>query len=184
MDTYDTILSNLLKTNNTDTKLTIYQSTHPVTSGRTIQEDMIRFKNALKAIRQNDKYDGAMLGETMRSLEALVDDAEFWKRRSRGLAVFADRQGYQTVALNSDIEETQYVKKTFFLSPLVLMQSLGSHYYILDVNLTQPRRLLNDTTKNNATTQLFCLTRRLQYARLWGLRRLKLQVWRGGLRLF
>ena len=141
MNTYNTILTNLLKTNTNDIKLTIYQPTHQASSGQKIQEDTIRFKNALKAIKQSDDYNDAMLGKTMRSLETLLDDAEFWKRRRRGLAVFADMQGYQTVSLDEDIAETYYVGRHFFISPLVLLQSLSSRYYVLDINLTRPRLL-------------------------------------------
>lgn len=141
MNVDDTTITDLLQTNEAGQKLSIYQSTHPVSNGQTVQEDSTRFKNALQAIRANELYEDDLLGETMSSLDDLLNDVEFWKHRTVGLAVFADQHGYQTVSLSVDVTEAHYISEHYQVSPLVLEYSLGSHYYILDINHTRPRLL-------------------------------------------
>ncbi|NCS82860.1 hypothetical protein GW746_00375, partial [Candidatus Saccharibacteria bacterium] len=94
----ETIFKQLLQTNNADQKLSIYLPTHSASSSQTVNEDIIRFKNSLKAIRLDEDYDELELSETMEALEALIDDVEFWKHRTLGLAVFADAHGYEAVS--------------------------------------------------------------------------------------
>lgn len=140
MSTETSILTNLLQTDNPGVLLSIYQPTHPASSGPTIQEDSTRFKNALQAIRLNDSYD-TILDETMSTLDKLVGDVEFWKYRTLGLAIFADANGYEAVPLDYDVTEAYYIDEQYQVSPVVLLQSLGSSYYVLDINHTRPRLL-------------------------------------------
>lgn len=139
MNIDDTLLTNLLQADGQNPKISIYQSTQPVSTGQTVQEDAIRFKNALQSIRSNDAYDEAVLAETMASLDELVTNREFWSYQARGLAVFADQDGYQPVRLGYDVTEAQYVGHQYQVSPLLLAESLGSHYYLLDVSHARPR---------------------------------------------
>lgn len=141
MSVDDTLLANLLQTNDSGLKLSIYQPTHPASTGQTVQEDIIRFKNALRAIRSSDAYDEADLSETMNSLDDLAKDVEFWSHQTLGLAVFANQQGYQVLHLNYDVSEAHYISSQYRVSPLILMNSLGSNYYILDINYARPRLL-------------------------------------------
>ena len=142
---HDSMLTNLLDTDTSGLKLSIYQPTHPASSGRAIQEDTIRFKNALKVIRAHDLYDNEMLADTMNLLDELLDNTEFWKHRTVGLAIFADEHGYETESLAYDVTEAQYVGSQYCAHPLVFEQSLGSNYYILDINHKRPR-LIEGTT--------------------------------------
>ncbi len=141
MDFNSKLIKKLLHEEDTGLKISIYQPTHPASTGQAVQEDTIRFKNALQAIRSSSAYDESVLGETMSSLEKLVDNREFWQNQSLGLAVFADKSGYETVHLNYDVTEAHYLGEQYQLSPLVLMESLSSNYYLLDVNHSRPRLL-------------------------------------------
>jgi len=143
---HETTLTTLLEDNTTGLKLSLYQPTHPASSGSTVKEDVIRFKNALQDIRAHKLYD-AVLDQTMETLQELVDDVEFWKHQSRGLALFADSHGYRTIHMHYDIAEAFFVGDQFQLSPLVLEESLGSHYYILDINHTRPRLLMGSPSQ-------------------------------------
>lgn len=141
MNVDDTIFKDLLQNTKPGVKLSIYQSTQPASSGHAVQEDSTRFKNALQAIRSSDLYEEAGLAETMHSLDELVHDSEFWKHRTLGLAVFADKDGYQTMPLGFDVTSAYFIGAQYQVSPLVLLQSLSSHYFILDINHTRPRVL-------------------------------------------
>jgi len=134
-------IQHLLHAQNPGIKLSLYQPTHPASSGKTVKEDIIRFKNILQAARSDALYDEAMFADTMRSLEALIDDIDFWKYRTVGLALFADQDGFETVSLSHDVTEAYYLEVQYQVSPLVLMKSLGAQYYILDINHTRPRLL-------------------------------------------
>ncbi len=120
-------------------KLSIYVPTHPASTSPTISEDTIRFKNALQEIRANEQYDERELGNTMQKMELLLDDIEFWKHRTLGLAVFASKDGYETVDLNYEITDMHYVQDSFVISPLAIMLSIGTGYFVLDINQTKPR---------------------------------------------
>lgn len=122
-------------------KLSIYIPTHPASNGPTLSEDIIRFKNALKIIKANEKYNGREFGETTKKLEILFDDIDFWKHRTFGLAVFADKDGYETVDLDYEITDMQYIQETFVISPMATMLSMGTGYFVLDINHTKPRLL-------------------------------------------
>lgn len=132
-------LEQITKNKTSGTKLSIFLSTHPASSGPTLTEDTIRFKNSIQSVKSHKKYDERELGKVVEKLELLLDDLDFWKHRTLGVAVFADTDSYETVDLNYDIPDIQYVQDTFVVSPLVLMLSLGTGYYVLDINHTKPR---------------------------------------------
>lgn len=133
------ILLDISKKTDTGTKISIYIPTHPASTSATISEDTIRFKNTLQEIKAHEDYDDDELGETINKLESLLDDIKFWKHRALGLAVFADTKGYQTVDLNFEITDMQYIENEYVISPLAVMLSIGTGYYVLDINHTKPR---------------------------------------------
>src|SRR5680860_1111175 len=134
-------LQHIINKSDTGTKLSIYIPTHPASTSPTLSEDTIRFKNALQIIKANEKYNERELGETMNKLELLLDDSVFWKHRTIGLAVFANKDDFETIDLNNEITDMQYVQDEYVISPLALMLSIGTGYYVLDINHTKPRLL-------------------------------------------
>lgn len=137
----DTILTTLLEAEDPGKKISIYMPTHPVSSGQAVQEDGIRFKNALSSIQASDDYDESAMSDTMDELHELANDMDFWKHRTVSLAIFADKDGYQTVSLPYDLTEACYVDDQYRIGPLVAMQGLGSDFFLLDINHTRPRLL-------------------------------------------
>ena len=134
-------LQQIINKLNTGTKFSIYIPTHPVSTSSTLSEDIIRFKNALQNIKSNKAYTERELDKTMSKLELLLNDLEFWKHRTNGLAVLADKDGYEVIDLDYEITDMQYVQDTFVISPLAIMLSIGTGYYVLDINHTKPRLL-------------------------------------------
>lgn len=123
----------------TGTRVSIYIPTHPASTGPTLSEDVIRFKNALKNIKTHDGYNEQELGSTLKKLELIPEDSEFWKNRTMGLAIFADKDGYEIIDLNYEVSDMQYLQDAYVASPLALMLSVGTGYYVLDVNHTKSR---------------------------------------------
>jgi hypothetical protein len=132
---------NIINQKGTGTKLSIYIPTHPASTPPTLSEDIIRFKNALQEIKASEKFDQRELGETMEKMETLLGDLEFWKHRTIGLAVFADKDGYQLIDVHYDIADAQYVQAEYIVSPPAILLSIGTGYYVLDINHTKPRLL-------------------------------------------
>lgn len=132
-------LDRIIKKKNSGTKLSIYIPTHPASTRPTLMQDTIRFKNALQIIKADKGYKQRELSETIKKMEALLKDATFWKHRTLGLAIFADEDGYETVDLNYEITDMQYIADDFVISPLAVMLSIGTGYYVLDINHTSPR---------------------------------------------
>lgn len=131
----------LLNKNGRGTQLSIYLPTHPSSNSQTLAQDTTRLKNALKAIKGDPGYVERELGDTIKSLYLLVDNVDFWKQQDLGLAIFANSQGYSYYHLPYETTQETYIKDQFVISPLVVMHSIGTEYYVLDVNLTKPRLL-------------------------------------------
>ncbi len=71
-----------------------------------------------------------------------------------GLAVFADAKGYETINLNYEITDMQYVQDEYVISPLVVMLSIGTGYYVLDINHAKPRLVhFTSTLKEEVATE-------------------------------
>ncbi len=136
-------IEKLLKRDNDGSKISIYIPTHPKTSSQTLSADTNRFKNAIQEIEKHADYDTKELGSTLGKLEKLLDDTEFWRHQDIGLAVFADSEGYECFHLPYETTEAAYLKDSFVVSPLVIMHSIGTTFYVLDVNLTHPRLLIS-----------------------------------------
>jgi hypothetical protein len=77
----------------------------------------------------------------METLEGLIEDVEFWKHRTPGLAIFADAEGYQAVSLTHEVTQAHYVDDGYVVSPLAALLSLEGDYFVLDINHKNPRLL-------------------------------------------
>lgn len=148
-------LHHIINKSDAGTKLSIYIPTHPASTSPTLSEDTTRFKNTLQIIKSDEKYVERELGETIQKLELLYEDRDFWKHRTLGLAVFADADGYETVNLNYEITDMQYIQNTYIISPMAVMLSIGTGYYILDINHSNPRLIhVTATSKEEVVTDM------------------------------
>jgi hypothetical protein len=123
-------------------KISIYIPTHPKSSSQTLSQDKNRFKNAIQEVQKHPNY-SKELDKTMGLLEKLYNDVEFWKYQDVGLAIFADKDNYECFHLPYETTEAVYLKDHFVISPLVFMHSIGTTFFVLDVNLTKPRLLVS-----------------------------------------
>jgi|AntRauTorckE6833_2_1112554.scaffolds.fasta_scaffold00077_26 hypothetical protein len=126
-------------------KLSIYIPTHPSSSSQTIEEDRIRFKNALARLDTHETQSKDELGKTYASLQKLTEDADFWHYQELSLAVFADGDGYQTMKLPYEINEVSLMSGRYIISPLELMRSIRMAFYVFEVNLHEPKLYLGTT---------------------------------------
>lgn len=134
-------IQNLINNEAAGPKISIYIPTHPVNNIQTIEQDKTRFKNALKDIKNNIKYDEEKLGVVLNSLYDMLDDIELWEYQDVSLAVFADKHGIEYYRLPYETTEAAYIEDQFIVSPMGIMHSIGINFYVLDINLTKPRLL-------------------------------------------
>lgn len=99
------------------------------------QEDMLRFKNA---IRQAGEKLQARYGLQEKQAESylsrarqLLDDQSFWQNQSDGLAVFIDKDRFEHYSCPIDFEPFVYVAPEFYLRPLVPLLVEASTFHIL-----------------------------------------------------
>ncbi len=140
-------IQNLRDKKTSGKKLSIYIPTHPKSSGPSVNEDTTRFKNALQDIKNDSSYDKRALGSTIDALYELLEDTDFWKHQDIGLAVFANSEKYEVFNLPYELTAATYITDEFVISPLVITQSIGTGFYVLDINLDSPRlcRSVNGT---------------------------------------
>lgn len=139
----------MYKVENTVTKLmnehgtgryaSIYMPTHPASTSTSIAADRIRFKNAIKQIRNHPDYDKSELGRSLKILEELQEDIEFWKYQDLGLAVFFDGNDVRYLKLPFEVNEASYLTSHYVVSPLIIMDAVNTNFYVLDINFTEPR---------------------------------------------
>ena len=121
-------------------KATVYIPTNPSSNSQTVEQDITRFKNALRAIEAHHAYNKRELDSIIKTIRTdLQDNIEFWKHQDFGLAIFFDRDGYQYAHLPFEIEEEYYLSDHFVTGPLLIAMSIDTSFYLLDINLNQPR---------------------------------------------
>lgn len=117
-------------------KATIYIPTSTIPD----QQNETRLKNALQVIKNDPSYDDRELGEVPYKIyDELLADENFWRYLDNGLAVMFDRDGYEYFHLPFEVAEAEYLTDQFIISPLALMASADTGFYLLDINFTNPR---------------------------------------------
>jgi hypothetical protein len=109
-----------------------YLPTSPVT--REAQADRIELKNLVAdASGQMDAAGAARtaVSEVRESLDALVDDDDFWAQQARSLAVFASPTGLQTFRLPNRLQAIVEVADRFYVKPLLRAVTFPQSAFVL-----------------------------------------------------
>ena len=112
--------------------LSIYLPTHR--AGPETQQDPIRFRNLLAETEKRLLANGLRLPDAKQLLEPaeqLLDDADFWRRQSDGLAVFVAPEFFRFYTLPIDFEELLITGNRFHVKPLLQMFSYAGSFYVL-----------------------------------------------------
>ena len=145
MDLNQKVITDLHEQTNDQTKMSIYMPTHPRSSSQTMEEDRIRFKNALARLDSHETRSNDELGKTYKDLQALVEQVDFWQHQELSLAVFADGETYQALKLPYEINEIALLSDNYITSPLMLMHSIRFSFYVFDINLEAPTLYLGNS---------------------------------------
>jgi hypothetical protein len=113
------------------------------------EEDVIRWKNQLREAETALREAGASVRETDQMLapaRARIDDVQFWRFQSDGLAAFAAPGQFRTFRVPLHLEPLVVVSRRFHVTPLVPLLTGDGVFYILalsqgSVRLFQGTRL-------------------------------------------
>lgn len=120
--------------------VSIYLPTHE--KGREIRQDPIRLKNALAAVTQQLVDAGHRrpeVDELLKDAHALVQDENFWRHQSRGLAVFIAPGLFQHHKLPIEVAEAQVVGPRPHVRPLLPLLADDGRYYCLTASADDTR---------------------------------------------
>ncbi len=70
-------------------------------------------------------------------IQDLLNDSDFWRHQSDGLAIFASDSFFDTYTLPINFEDYVYVSKEFYLKPLAPVLSGDGKFYILSLQLKE-----------------------------------------------
>ncbi len=124
-------------------RVSVYMPTHP--TGREIQQDPIRLKNALDEAEQQLLDAGLRKSEAQALLEAghqLVKNDFFWQHQSDGLVLFLAQDMTRTYRLPLSFEKLVVVAHRFHIKPLVPLLSHDGQFYLLALNQDEAQLLL------------------------------------------
>lgn len=114
--------------------LSIYLPTHRHPTPPHMQEDQIRFKNALREAREllaENGIDGGAIHENLSNIQGLLDDPDFWKTTLEGLAIFISEEQAQMYHSPMEFEQSVVCDTMYDVAPLHMMHSLNTPVYVL-----------------------------------------------------
>ena len=125
--------------------VSLYLSTHR--SAPETKQDPIRFKNSLRraqnALRQRD-LDRRAVDAIIDPAEAWLEEGEFWRHQSDGLAVFLAPQSQRRFRLPRAFEEQVHVRDHFYVNPLLPLLQANGRFYVLAVSQNVCRLFVGD----------------------------------------
>lgn len=113
-------------------------------AGREVQQNDVRFKNALKNARLqlNERgCDDDHIDKLLDQAESLQNDDAFWQHQSDGLAVFIGNDFFRTLRLPIRFKECVEVGDRFFVKPLVKLTTDEHQWYIFAASPKRVRLL-------------------------------------------
>lgn len=113
-------------------------------AGKQVQQNSIRCKNNLNTARERLIEMGMRSPEVdaiLKPVLNLVDDTEFWRHQSHGLALFLTEDSFDYYRLPWDVEELVVVSDRFHLKPLMPWLINNDLFYILALSQNQVRLL-------------------------------------------
>ena len=122
--------------NNTKNALciSIFIPTHRAGQQTLNGQDNILFKNKVKearALLARHDVPEAEIEEYMKPAEALLNDNNFWRHQSEGLAVFITKGFAQHYTLPIEMPDVVYVLDQFYITPILPILSQNGRFFIL-----------------------------------------------------
>ncbi|MDX1653474.1 MAG: hypothetical protein R3277_13330 [Brumimicrobium sp.] len=130
--------------------VSIYIPTHSGGQETLEGQDRINLKTQLKEVRSKLEERGMKENELdafVQPVQDLVDDSNFWRYQSDGLAVFLAKDLFRYFSVPVSFEPFNYVSNEFYLKPLMPLFHGNGMYYIL--TLKEDDVALYEATKHS-----------------------------------
>lgn len=119
--------------------VSLYQPTHRTHPDN--RQDPLLFRNQLDELRRrlaqtHSKHD---VDAAMNPLESLLDDAEFWNRRTESMAILSAPGVFEVFDLLRPVEPFIGVAESFYVKPLLRILQSSDRYQILSVSRGEAR---------------------------------------------
>lgn len=122
--------------------VSIFIPTHRAGQPVLNREDAVLLKNQVAEVRDKLEGQGLHPREIERLLEPvyhLLEDGEFWRHQSDGLAVFLTDGFFSTYTLPVRFSAFNHVSNAFYLKPLMPMFTGDGRFFLLTLDLEDPR---------------------------------------------
>jgi hypothetical protein len=122
--------------------VSMFMPTHR--AGRATEQDPIRFKNLLSEVDQRLRDKGMrtpVVREMLKPAESLLQNSDFWRYQSDGLAVFFSREEFYYYRLPIPFNELVVISHRYHVKPLLPFFTGDGHFYILALSQNQVRLL-------------------------------------------
>lgn len=96
--------------------------------------DAITLKNQLKQVKQNLEQQGIhknKITAITKPLSDLVEDGEFWRHQSDGLAAFCSEKEFKKYTVPLKFSESNYISNEFYVKPLIPLFNGDGRFYLL-----------------------------------------------------
>ncbi len=121
--------------------VSIYFPTHRDSQGDRRQQDQIHLKNALKEVRDKleTSHEEDTIHKLLRPAEQLLEDEEFWKYLSDGMAIFLHENQMEHFTLPLYFDAFTYVDNHLYLLPLLPIFHEDGRFFLMAVSQDQVR---------------------------------------------
>lgn len=116
--------------------ISIYIPTHRAGVEALNGQDSLLLKNQLKQIRNKLAEQGKSVREIEKIVDpvlSLVDDADFWRHQSDGLAIFVAEDIFEKYTFPVSFEPFNYISSEFYLKPLFPLFNEYGPFYLLSL---------------------------------------------------
>ncbi|UAB83031.1 hypothetical protein INR75_12480 [Zunongwangia sp. SCSIO 43204] len=95
-----------------------------------------QWQQAEKTLKERNISDEALQKIASR-IESLLNDPEFWRNQSDGLAIFASEDFFKYYTVPINFEASVYVMNEFYIKPLVPLYNKDERFYLLSLQLEE-----------------------------------------------
>jgi hypothetical protein len=135
-----------------ETCISIFIPTHRAGEEVLQGKDVLHLKNQLKEVKnklENEQLDPKEIATLIAPIQELIDDSEFWRHQSDGLAIFRSDSFFRKYTLPVHFEAFHYVANNFYLKPLMPMFTGDGTFYVLALQLGNVK--LYEQTRHSIT---------------------------------
>lgn len=91
--------------------------------------------NEIRKKLKSDKVADETIEKIGNPILALIDDRDFWRHQSDGLAIFASSEFFENYTLPVNFEAYHYISTEFYVKPLVPVMTGDGRFNILSIQL-------------------------------------------------